>query len=100
MRPKRLRIFALSSSPETRASPKYCFHRNLSSVGTSWDDSSCLRDSRASLRYFSQLKLRLRIRRDAEGPHMIGRESNLLRFDWLDLFARFAPILNVNVYGP
>jgi len=26
----------------------------------------------------------LRVTRDAEGPHMIGRESDLLRFDWLD----------------
>jgi len=31
---------------------------------------------------------------------VIGRESDLLRFDWLDFLARFAPILNVNVYRP
>ena len=27
----------------------------------------------------------LRVTRDAEGPHMIGRDSDSLRFDWLDL---------------
>jgi len=42
----------------------------------------------------------LRVTRHAEGPHVIGRERDLLRFDWLDFVARFAPILNVNVNGP
>jgi len=30
----------------------------------------------------------LRVTGDAEGPHMIGRERDLLRFDWLDFLAR------------
>jgi len=38
--------------------------------------------------------------RHAEGPHVIGRERDTLRFHWLDFLARFAPILKVNVYGP
>jgi len=31
------------------------------------------------------LKPSLRVVNDPEGPHMIGRESDLLRCDWLDL---------------
>jgi hypothetical protein len=36
----------------------------------------------------------------SKDPHVIGRESDVLIFDWLDFLARFAPILNVNGYGP
>jgi len=46
------------------------------------------------------LKPSLRVMRDAEGPHVIGRVRDLLRFPWLEFLARFAPILNVNVDGP
>jgi hypothetical protein len=35
-----------------------------------------------------------------EAPHVIGRESDLLGFDWLDVFERCAPIMFVNMYGP
>jgi hypothetical protein len=38
--------------------------------------------------------------RRSEDLHVIGQESDLLRFDWLDILARFAPILFVIVYGP
>ena len=38
--------------------------------------------------------------RNAEGPHVIGRERDQLIFDWLDFLARFAPIQNVTGYGP
>jgi len=32
-----------------------------------------------------ELKPRLRVFEDPQGPHVIGRESDSLRFDWLDL---------------
>jgi len=44
----------------------------------------------------SALKPSLRVTRDAEGPHVNGRE----RSTWLDFLAHFAPILNANVHGP
>ena len=37
----------------------------------------------------SGFKSSLRVRSDAEGPHVIGREKDLLRFDWLDFLARW-----------
>jgi len=35
-----------------------------------------------------------------EDPHVVGRESDTQKFDWLDFLSRFEPILNVNVCGP
>jgi len=48
----------------------------------------------------SPFKPSLRVSGDPEGPHVIGRESDSQRFDWLDYLARFAPSLKVNVCGP
>ena len=42
----------------------------------------------------------LRVCRDPQGRHVIGRESDLLPFHWLDFLALFAPILNENACGP
>jgi hypothetical protein len=42
----------------------------------------------------------IRVTRDAEGPHAMGRVRDLLIFHWRGFLARSAPILNVNVDGP
>ena len=51
-------------------------------------------------RVIRRFKPSLQVLYDLQGPHLIGRESDLLSFDWLDVFALFAPILIVIVYGP
>jgi hypothetical protein len=38
------------------------------------------------------LKPSLRVCGDSQRPHVIGRESDSLKFDWLDFLARVAPI--------
>jgi len=51
----------------------------------SYDWSNGIRYHIFDTRPDTEFKPSLRVTRNAEGPHMIGRESDSLRFDWLDL---------------
>jgi hypothetical protein len=45
----------------------------------------CIREVQGVVKPETGLKSSLRVTANADGPHMFGRESGLLRFDWMDL---------------
>jgi len=75
-------------SPAAASSNARCFSRCSRSAG---------QQGLAVVHFSAHRKSSLRVTRNAEGPHVIGREG-CTEICLAGFFAHFAPILNVNVY--